>query len=139
MQNISLSACRSNVLSVFRSIVLRTQPIDRSIEIFVQGSLCLRLGDFQVRIRVRVHGCRKFLWISILSLRSTKHLSRADIKVNSLNQNGTSTHPKPSSNCIQLAATRNVKAIRPLLDRVLVSRFKSEAVRPLCPSSPTDR
>jgi len=31
------------------------------------------------------------------------------------------------SNC-QLAATRNIKAIRPLLDRVLVSRIKAETV-----------
>jgi hypothetical protein len=34
----------------------------------------------------------------------------------------------------QLAATRNIKAIRPLLDRVLVSRIKAEQVDSRYPS-----
>ena len=36
---------------------------------------------------------------------------------------------KTNNSNFKLAATRNVKAIRPLLDRVLVSRIKAEAVK----------
>ena len=90
------------------------------------GCLNFEGSVLPVTIEVRVPRYRKFLLISILSLRSTKH--RLDHnRPNSFHKMVLLPYPTVS-NWIQIAATRNVKAIRPLLDRVLVSRIKSEAV-----------